>query len=211
MTLSNVCKENKKLTDKIDKALATKEAKGNRKDLMVVSLVSIARQHYLSIFSLVKSANHYSSAFALLRPLVDASYRAIWLMKVATDLQVENIDEGKRQFHNTFKLAKSIDKEFDKESKAQNRFDIFYSRYNLNSPILHDMTHSGNELMARQLKDGKIYPSFEESDLLKLLEEAKKNYVLLLLIYSDFNENEDLMTTTSQLGDLNFIMSSTKK
>lgn len=206
MAINDVYKEIQKVSNEIDKDLAMKESRGAIKDSIVVALVSIARQHYLTIFTLVQNYNYHSSAFALVRPLIDATYRAIWLMKVATDNQVERIHNGKSDFSSTMILSKKIDSKFQELKETEDKvFDIFHSRYYANSRILHDMTHGGAVLINKQLKNALIYPSFEEEDFKALLEEARINYGLLLLIYGHFNENEELVLSSQRLLDFRLI------
>lgn len=204
MSLGDVFLEINKYSNKIDKALALKDSRPSIKDSLVVALVSLSRQHYLSIFLLAKESTYYSSAFALIRPLIDAVYRAIWLMKVATDNQVEKINNNEKQFMTTQELSKKIDRKFHelKENKGEEQFDIFHNRYNKNSQVLHGLTHGGMEQIHKQLKDGIIYPAFTEEDLVGLLSEATVNYVLLLIIYGEFNKNKELDIVVREFSDL---------
>jgi len=185
MSLDEVLNKTQDIIDKTDLALTQKTTGVEIRDAISASLVSIARQHYKTIFHSIKIHNQYNSAFALLRPIVDATYRAIWTMVASTDNQVEKIANGTKQFDSTQDLSKKIDR--------KEECDIFHNRYCDNSPLLHGMTHAGIELIGRQMNEGHIEPNFEDNELIALLYEATNNYCMLLYYYGKYIDDEALM------------------
>jgi hypothetical protein len=186
MTVDEVLCKVEDIIDKTDHALTQKTTGVKIRDAISASLVSIARQHYKTIFYSIKNHHQYNSAFALLRPLVDATYRGIWVMIVSTDNQVERINNRTKQFASTKELSNKIDKKEGVE-------EIFHKRYYDNSLLLHGMTHGGMELISRQMNKGHIEPNFEDKELIALLYEATVNYCILLFYYGKHIDDEALM------------------
>lgn len=192
MSMKDVYDEIVNLIDESDNALTKKTTGTEIRDSIAVALVSIARHHYSTIFNSIQTHNQINSAFALLRPLVEATYRALWIMLVATENQVRRIGDGTRQFSSSpLALAEKIDR---KEGGT-----IFQSRYRGNSKLLNGMTHGGIELIGRQMKDGYIEPNFEELELVGLLSEATANYGMLLFYYGQFIKDDDLRITGGEI------------
>ncbi len=185
MILTEVLEKIQNTIDVTDTTLTNRTTGTTVRDAISASLVSIARQHYKTIYHSVKVHKQYNSAFTLLRPLIDATYRAIWAMIVATENQVNRIGNGSRDFDSTQELSKKIDRKEDVE--------IFHNVYFDNSSILHGMTHGGLELIGRQMNEGFIEPNFEDSELVGLLNEATSNYSLLLFYYGKYINDEELM------------------
>jgi hypothetical protein len=207
MSLENVFKEVERIIEETDIALTKKRTGTNTRDSISAGLVSIARQHYKMILNSIKIHNQVNSSFALLRPLVDATYRAIWTMCASTDTQLKHIGNGSKDFLSTQELSKKID-----IKRATG--DTFHSRYYKNSSFLHGMTHGGLELIGRQMNKGHVKPNFSDEELVALFDEATLNYALLIHEYGKYIEDDSLMTIGGnivQYTDLMKIYSSTKQ
>ncbi len=79
------------------------------RERVVTGYLSLSLEHFSSILQLIEM-KMYSSAFALLRPLLDAVYRAIWFNLVSSADELEKFNKGSYEPKKTWELAKEIDK-----------------------------------------------------------------------------------------------------
>lgn len=175
---------------KVEELLSGEKIGSKMRDTISASLVSIVMQHYITILHTTKVLKQLNSAFALLRPLVDASYRAVWVIYASTETQLAHIGNGKKQFLSTEELSKKIDLKMATGG-------AFHRRYYANSALLHGMTHGGLELIGRQMKGNNIEPNFTDNEIVALLDEATMNYGMLLSAYGFYLKN----TPLKSLGD----------
>ena len=76
------------LRERVDELLRRHEYPNQPKEVLMVGYVVIALQHHRAIW-LLKDAELYGSASALVRPVFDAWLRALWINAIATPEQVE--------------------------------------------------------------------------------------------------------------------------
>ena len=144
--------------------------------------------HHRSIVLLLEKGI-YSSAFALLRPLIDAVYRGLWISQVASEEEVIKVFNTEYKFNQkTYELINEIDK--------YNNTDIFHKRYKQISPFLHGMTHGGIEQLTRQFSRNEdfIEPSFSEGDLVNIIKHSNSHMAIVLIDYSSYQNDDELKT-----------------
>lgn len=199
MALEDVYKEVNKFISESDDKLSKITTGTSIKEAISSSLVSIARQHHMMILNSVQVHNLVNPAFALIRPLVETTYRAIWIMIVASEKQAKDIGKGKTRFPSSPRpLAVEVD---DKEGGV-----VYQTRFDENRYLLNGFTHSGLELIGRQKNGSKIEPNFTEEELVALLTESIMNYGILLFNYGKYIGNNDLYLLGGNIvQNVNFI------
>lgn len=167
--------------------------KDNIRQLIVSGFLSLSLSHYSAIILLLEKGI-YSSAFALLRPLIDSVYRGLWVSQIANTDELDKIfNTEEYKFKNTYKLVKTIDKE--------NNTNVFYKRYSQVESFLHGMVHGGIEQLTRQFsKNGDfIEPNFAEDDLLNLINHINAHLAIFLLDYNRYQKDNDLETLGKEI------------
>ncbi len=195
-------KTTEEILDALEKAKGIKKsilenimgvASGSKiKDMIVAGYLSLAIQHHSSIVLLIEK-NLHSSAGALFRPLVEATYRGIWFALIASDKQIEDFNAKKLKLKRTHELAKDIDKKIEGKT--------FHYILKHNSPIMNGMTHGGIEQIWRQFseKDRTIIPSFKDEELIELIHASSMNLSIMLLYFGMNIKNEELTSFARKL------------
>lgn len=179
-------KKSKKYETLIFKALDGRTCNSGIREKIVAGYLALSTQHHCSIIALIEN-QLYSSAYALLRPIIEAVYRGTWLTFVASDEDIEHFTTGLGfKFNPTWKLAKEIDEVIEGET--------FHTVYNSNAPLLNGMTHGGIEQIGKQFgEDGNfIELNFEDQDVSELLKVSNANVGVILLSYSLFQKDKEL-------------------
>jgi hypothetical protein len=77
------------------------------KTVMVIGYVIIAIQHHRAIW-LLKDAELYGSAFALVRPVFDAWLRALWINAIATPEEIEEASHDRLRWRSVDQMLAEI-------------------------------------------------------------------------------------------------------
>ena len=119
--------------------------------------------NHCDALQLLVERQNYASAFALLRPTFENSFRAVWLNKCANESQVEKAIQ-KADWPPVRNLIESIE-EHTKQSKL---FSILWSKL---KTFAHDFTHGGIQLAGRHISEnGVITPHISQKEIELLLE-----------------------------------------
>jgi hypothetical protein len=86
--VEDITKRGAEFRERVDALLRRYEYPNQPKEVLMVGYVMIALQHHRAIW-LLKEAELYGSAFALVRPVFDAWLRALWINEIATPEEVE--------------------------------------------------------------------------------------------------------------------------
>ena len=121
----------------------------------------LAQEHHDAIIVLVR-ARLYGSAWALARSLLEAYVRGTWLVRHASQAELENYANGKCP--NFYQLVTAIGTEPD--TGGAWLAEIFKRRY---WSILNDYTHGGASQVLRRNTFDAIEPAFKEAELSALL------------------------------------------
>jgi hypothetical protein len=153
------------------------------KTFMVVGYVIIAIQHHRAIW-LLKDAELYGSAFALVRPVFDAWLRALWINAIATPEQIGQASRShdELRFPNIDKMLADIrpiyfgHAEQDADFKeAVDRFFYFFAGPNPKDKadpratslwkVLHGYTHPGARPLSRLFTGTQVKQNYSEWDI----------------------------------------------
>ena len=154
--------------------------KNNLREKIVAGFLNLSLEHFCSILQLIEMKMH-SSAFTLLRPLLDTVYRAIWFNLVSSQEDLEKFSKGNYEPKKTWQLAKDID--------IEEKSDSFHKVCEKNLKFLNDMTHGGIHQISRQFSaDGKfVSETFSDDEIILLLNSAKGLVAMILITYNDFH------------------------
>jgi len=120
----------------------------------------LAQEHYDAIIVLVK-ARLYGSAWALARLLLEAYVRGTWLLRHASQLDLENYMKGECP-----KFGPLIDAIGTEPETGGAWLAEIKNRY---WSVLNEYTHGGASQVARRNTDDAIEPAFVEAELSALL------------------------------------------
>jgi hypothetical protein len=139
------------------------------------ALCDLVIEHLGAIIHLVRTEQHYGSAFALLRPLIESCLRGFWILYVADDERVMLIAKRKKDFP-AFKDARSlVEKYFEERGGVPG---LFVMKQEFVS-TLHGLTHSGvDQLINRFDENLKIRPHYSDTDLVNMLDQAARFTVM---------------------------------
>lgn len=121
-------------------------------------------QHSLDVddaIIVLLEANLPGIAMTLARPLFESYVRGFWLLKCATDEQVDDFIEGKCSKFS--KLLKNI----PNDNESGGAWIHNNAKENLNS--FHDLTHGGSKHVERRTTLKAIEPNYPEQELASLL------------------------------------------
>lgn len=122
---------------------------------------SLALEHHIAVIMLMRNALP-SSAFALLRSVLDAYWRGEWASKVASEADLERFRQGKFDPtpDSTLKVLRSSHPEIGDQLELIKR---------ANWSALSGFTHGGFSQMSRQLSEGYIGPRFSDEECIRAL------------------------------------------
>jgi hypothetical protein len=194
MVDEELIKKSKEYVEKIYCILDGRKIKKDKlREFIVAGFLSISRDHHCAIISLLEKGI-YSSSFALLRPLIDAIYRGLWVSQVASEEEIEKIYSTEYKFEtSTFKYVDKIDKE--------NNTNVFHKRYKQMAPFLHDMTHCGIGQLARQFSENGdfIQSNFSENDLKNLINHINAHIAIFLYDYNRYQTDNELESLAKKI------------
>lgn len=161
MTFSQALVLGGEVIEHINNIIEEYTVKDDTKAMLMAGLLSLAREHYSSILHLLNKGLH-GSASALARPLYEAQIRLTWLSLCSTDEEIQQLNDGIKQFHGITKLSKAIDNAL--------QANTFYDVLKNNEDALHDYTHGGMRQIARRFnEEGFIEASFHDDELVDLI------------------------------------------
>ena len=118
----------------------------NTKSVMLLAYVDLALEHHAAIW-LLRERELFGSAFALVRPLYDIMFRALWIGAKATDEQVEEasrdeLDWQRIKLFDDIKQAYFGERTLNDAELAQSADKLFQDMSLISpkiSPILYSM------------------------------------------------------------------------
>jgi hypothetical protein len=125
-----------KLRQELEQRLVGIELENKPRQRVAYACYSIAREHYAAILLLLQQEPpSYATAFALLRPVLEATLRGEWIAECASDGQIKTFALGsKRQLD-----MSSVVEALQKKSKADNMHSVLYKKL---WPIVSAYTHT---------------------------------------------------------------------
>ena len=157
MSLSQAISQAKDLSIWLHEKTNGKRIQVNRRSQTGLGLL----QHSLDVADaivILLEKNLWGPAWALARPLFESYVLGIWILKCASD---ENIDQflDNGRLPKFSKLLKAVDK------KAKPQADWIRKTDKANMRQFHDFTHGGIQHVSRRISDNAVEPRYPEQEL----------------------------------------------
>ena len=150
-----------------------KALKSDVRTRVALGCFAAAQRHHSGIIILLSHLLPlHASAFALLRPLAESTFRAFWIAHCASDEKIENVLTGSKKQIDTATIVREL-----VEAAGQSeRYAGFYQRV---WPRLSAYTHTHEESLAPWLRGQDIESLFTTKELLALLKRASLSAQLI--------------------------------
>lgn len=157
----------------LGETLHGKALKSDTRSRVALGCFAVAQQHHSGIIILLSPPSPLqASAFSLLRPLAEATFRAFWVARCASDDKIENLlTESKKQIDTA-----TIVRELIEAAEQSDKHAGFYQHV---WPRLSAYTHTYEESLAPWLRGQDIEPNFTDEELLSLLKRASLSAQLI--------------------------------
>jgi Family of unknown function (DUF6988) len=143
---------------------------------LFAGFMAVVLEHHDSILVLLKTQKNYGSAFALMRPLVEAAYRAQWMYTCASDQELESIRDG-RNLYPGFKIMAD-------EIEAKYGTDNFFGLMKDSWKSLSGYTHTGLEQLARRFDhNGAVIPSYGIDEINEVINSTTAQVIALAIAF----------------------------
>lgn len=171
--------------------LGKHEFPNNQRNWNVIRFIAVLAQHQESVLLLVLHGNP-GSASALVRPVIEGAFRALWINRAATDAEVKK-----------FNQKDSIELSFEQIAKA---LDIAYGGGGMFESFkkrtwnpLNSFTHGGMHQIGRFSIEQTVAGQYSEEDLREITTVVT---LIVLLAISLFLEKHGYMSSAIQIQSL---------
>lgn len=145
--------------------------------VLVVALFSLVLEHHGAILHPLKAGPFDGSALALVRPLIDAAYRAHWIYSCATPEIIRRISKGRDIYPKLPNMA----------SEVENRIGTggYFAEIIPHVRTLHGYTHGGLEQLARRYDTavGDVRPSYPDAIKIESVKVITAHLTALAIAY----------------------------
>jgi len=150
------------------------------RSLLLRAYVDIALEHHEAIWLLSKSKLN-GSAFAVVRLVFDAMFRAFWINKVATEQQIEQTIDDKLGFRIS-KILDQIKQGYfsDRPPEEAHQFDGLLQLLKGAWGPMCSYTHSGALQLNRRFTGNELKPNYSEGEIVQALNLVTVGLLLLL-------------------------------
>jgi hypothetical protein len=183
--VEDITKRGAEFRERVDELLRRHEYPNQPKEVLMVGYVMIALQHHRAIW-LLKDAELYGSAFALVRPVFDSWLRALWINAIATPEEIKQASQSddELRFPKIAKMLADIKPVYfghaEKDPEFKKIVDDFF--YFLIGPdpknkdkadprvtslwnVLHGYTHPGARPLARLFTGAEVKQNYSQWDI----------------------------------------------
>lgn len=164
-----------KLNRKLGDLVTNHEYPADPKSQILLAYQSILVGHHAAIALLIQN-ELYGSAFALVRPFYEPLCRAHWLIRCATDKQMDEAIQGKDIFPKMNNMVKEIDAGYCTGSFFQNIKENSWCPMN-------DYTHCGIRQIGRRFKGNKVEPNYGKEEIVEVLNGINIALMLMALLF----------------------------
>jgi hypothetical protein len=140
--------------------------KSDMRTRVALACFAVAQQHHSSMIVLLSHPIPLqSSAFSLLRPLAEATFRGFWIAQCASDEQIKNVISGAKKQIDTASIIRQLNECTDLQDKYPNFYQSVW-------PNLSSHIHSYENSLIPWLVGQDVEPKFMEEELFSLLNRA---------------------------------------
>src|SRR5262245_31622425 len=183
--VEDITKRGAEFRERVDELLRRHEYPNQPKEVLMVGYVMIALQHHQAIW-LLKDAELYGSAFALVRPVFDSWLRALWINAIATPEEIKQASrsDDELRFPKIAKMLADINPVYFGHAEKDLEFkkivdDFFYFLISLDPKnkdkadprvtslwnVLHGYTHPGARPLARLFTGAEVKQNYSQWDI----------------------------------------------
>lgn len=173
------------------KVLSTLDFPTDQRTLTVVGFISVLIEHQESVLLLVIHGNP-GSASALIRPIVEGAFRALWINGPATEAEVKGFVEKDVIQPKFGEIAVALDGAYE----GRGMFQGFKAR---TWDPLNSFTHGGMHQIRRRFIDQKVANDYNEEDLHEI---TTMTTLVVLLTISLFLEKHGHRTSVDRIQSL---------
>ncbi|PCJ86072.1 MAG: hypothetical protein COA54_09535 [Thiotrichaceae bacterium] len=165
---------------------------GDAHKRFISAMLFVSFNHCDGIQILVQKKN-FASAYALVRPLLETSFRAIWLHRCANEQQIQECME-KDKWKSAWDLVQEIE-------AYNGNTPILSNIWSEMRPLMHSYTHGGVQNAFRQLGDGNsVTPNIPDIEVFQLMQTVGLMSWLILAEVIDLSKNSDQLKLFEELG-----------
>jgi hypothetical protein len=144
---------------------------------IIVALFSLVVEHHGAILTLLKTGRFDGSVFALVRPLVDAVYRAFWVHFCAKPEHLAAIRNGDSPYPGLPNMADEVEKKMDAT-------DGLFTAVKPHIKSLHGYTHGGLEQLGRRFDaSGDVRANYAAGEKLEVVNSTTAYLVILAIAW----------------------------
>jgi len=144
---------------------------------IIVAFFSLMVEHHGAILTLLKAGRFDGSAFALVRPLVDAVYRAFWVHFCAKPEHLEAIRKGEGPYPGLPNMADEVEKHMSYTGGL-------FAALKASVKALHGYTHGGLEQLGRRFDpSGNVRPNYQTGEKLEVINSTTAYLVMLAVAW----------------------------
>jgi len=184
--LDDIDKRGAEIRLRLRELLLRHEYPGDLKTRMLLAYVDVSLEHHEGIW-LLKQSQLTGSAFAMVRPVFDSLFRALWINKVATEVQIEKASRDELEFPPMAKLRENI-KESYRESSETDELELLEGLLGHLKKAWRfqcSYTHSGGRQVERRFTFSEVKPRYSEGEITEALNLANVALLLLLGMFFD--------------------------
>lgn len=126
----------------------------------VIGFISVLVEHQESVLLLVMH-DKPGSASALIRPIVEGAYRALWFNLPASDAEVEKFNQKDKIDLEFGEIATALDRAYDIEDFFQNFKTATWKH-------LNSYTHGGMHQIGRRFVQHEVVNSYSEQEIYEM-------------------------------------------
>jgi len=179
--------------DEIENLVVAKgECPTGDRNTLLIAYWSLAFDHHRGVLCLL-SNKFFGSAFALVRPLVEATVRAhVVIMGNEEDLRKLRNDEYRTNF---VTVGKQIDAFF--------RTDDFFEKFLIGARnALHSYTHAGLSQLGRRFSGTDLFPNYSEGEIIEVVRTSTSaTFLVTNLVTKHFGFEQEWRRCTQLFGE----------
>ena len=178
--------QTEEIHDSLVELLANEELGNNERQTLLIAYFDICMEHIQSIHILIRHEN-YGSAFTLLRPTYETLFRALWMLAIAENSDLEKI----RNDEFRFPLVKDIVKDLD---GFYTKTEFFQNIKNDGWKAMCDYAHTGTLQLSRRWRDDELKPNYSDEEVFDVLKNIRMAFLLFAYVvlkehgYDDANK-----------------------
>jgi len=182
--LDDVSKRGAEIRARLYDLLLRHQYYGDIKTRVLSAYVAVALEHHEAIWLLEKS-ELTGSTFAMVRPIYDVLFRALWVNKVATEEQIEQASRDKFEFPKMGKLREDINGSYSEASDPgqSELLGGLLDRLKEVWRVLCSYTHSGGRQLERRFTFDSVKPRYSADEIAQALNLTTVALLLLLRMF----------------------------